>query len=117
MSRIYFFIFIIIIYSFSYSQVNNPRMSRYGFEVNSKPNIFYNTFVSYQEGTRLYFSLDIQNDILQFKKDGEIYSAKYEITLNLKDFDETQTLFSESWNENVKLNDFYKTNSKKEYQN
>jgi len=117
MSRVYLYIFLFIIYSISFSQVKNPRMSRYGFEVNSKPNIYYNTFVTYQNGTKLNFSLDIQNDILQFKKEDEIYNAKYEISLIIKDFDETQTLFSESWNEDIKLNDFHKTNSKYEYQN
>ena len=117
MKRIYFYILLFIIYSISFSQERNPRVSRYGFEVNSKPNIYYNAFVSYKDGPKLLFSLDIQNDILQFKKENEIYKAKYEITINLKDFNEKQTLFSESWYENVQLDDFHKTNSKLDYQN
>jgi len=117
MNRIYLYILLFIFYNISFAQVRNPQMSRYGFEVNSKPNIYYNAFISYKDGPKLLFSLDIQNDILQFKKENEIYKSKFEISLNLKDFNEEQTLFSESWYENVQLDDFHKTNSKLDYQN
>ncbi len=117
MKHLYLYILLFIIYSISFSQVRSPRMSRYGFELNSKPNIYYNAFVSYKDGPKLLFSMDIQNDILQFKKDNEVYNAKFEISINLKDYSEEQTLFSESWYENVQLDDFHKTNSKIEYQN
>jgi GWxTD domain-containing protein len=92
-------------------------MSRYGFEVISRPEIFYNTFISYLEGTKLIFSLEIQNDILQFKKVNAGYKAKYEISINIKDYNEEQTLFTESWYETVHIDDFHETNSKKLYQN
>ena len=117
MKRIYLYIFILVLYGISFGQVRNPQMSRYGFEVNSKPNIYYNAYISYKDGPKLFFSLDIQNDILQFKKENEIYNAKFEITLNLKDFNEEQTLFSESWYENIQIDDFQNTNSKLIYQN
>jgi GWxTD domain-containing protein len=117
MNRIFLYILIFVLYSISFSQVRNPKMSRYGFEVISKPNIYYNTFISYNNGPKLFFSLNIQNDILQFKKENEIYKAKFEITVNLKDFDEERTLFSESWYENIQIDDFHETNSKVRYQN
>ena len=40
--------------------------------------------------------LNIQNDILQFKKLNKNYNAKYEISINIKDLNEEQTLFAES---------------------
>jgi GWxTD domain-containing protein len=117
MNRSIIFIFVFVLFSISNAQIKNSRISRYGFEINSRPTIYYNTFVSYLNGTKLLFSLNIQNDILQFKKVDDKYKAKYEISINLKDFEEEQTLLSESWNENVKIDDFSQTNSKVLYQN
>ncbi len=117
MKRKYLYILIFIFYSLSNAQVKNSRTSRYGFEVTSRPTIYYNTFVSYLNGPKLLFSLNIQNDVLQFKKINEKYNAKYEISINLKNFNEEQTLFSESWNENVQIDNFHDTNSRELYQN
>lgn len=111
---IYFFIYLLSIISLIQGQ--NKRMSRYGFEINSRPNIYYNVFISYFNGPKLIFSLDIQNDILQFEKKEDIYKAKYDISINLKDFDEEQTLFTENWAELIDLDEFKKTNSKMQYQ-
>lgn len=117
MNRSILYIFLFAIYCLSNAQVNNSKVSRYGFEINSRPTINYNIFISYLNGVKLVFHLNIQNDILQFKKVSDKYNAKYEISINLKDFKEKQTLFSESWNENVQIDDFDQTNSKVIYQN
>ena len=117
MNRSILYIFLFAVFCLSNAQVSNSRVSQYGFEINSHPTIYYNTFISYLKGPKLLFSLNIQNDILQFKKIDEKYNAKYEISINLKDFNEEQTLYSESWNESVQIDDFYETNSKVLYQN
>lgn len=117
MNRKLFFIIILVFYSISFAQDRNSRKSRYGFEVNFRPTIYYNTFISYKEGIKLIISLNIQNDVLQFKKYENTYNAKYEISINLKDFSETQSLFTESWNESAQIEDFEETNSKRRYQN
>ena len=62
------------------AQKRHSGMSRYGFEVNSRPSIYYNTFVSHLNGKELILNVKIQNDVLQFQKNDNLYIGKYEIS-------------------------------------
>lgn len=116
MKRLYI-IFIFLVLSVTLvAQANYKKKSRYGFDVNSRPTIYYNTFASHINGTKLHFCLNIQNDILQFRKNGDNYSARYEISILLRNAKEKQTVFSDSWYKNVTLNNFEDTNLKNTYQ-
>lgn len=117
MKRLYILLFIYLFSGFSDAQINKSRMSRYGFEVNFRPKVYYNTFVSYKDGLKLELSLNIQNDILQFKKVNEKFKAKYEISINIKDMKEEETFYADSWNETIEIDNFLNTNATDIYQN
>ncbi len=116
MKRLLIALFICIFVLNINAQKRISGMSRYGFEVNSRPSIYYNTFISHLNGKELILNIKIQNDVLQFQKNDNLYNSKYEISVNLKNKKDNQTFLSESWIENVTLPDFKKTNSKRSYQ-
>jgi len=116
MTRTFIYIFIFIIYNLAFSQAKNPSISRYGFEVNIRPPIIYNTFISNIYNSKFIFHLNIQNDIIQFQKINNKYIGKYEVSLTFRNKHNNSTMLTDAWAEDVLINDFNKTNSKADYQ-
>jgi GWxTD domain-containing protein len=103
-----------------FSQTPGKRETRYGFDINVKPSIYYTPFISYPDSTwkpHLNILLKVQNDILQFVKEGEKYSAGYEVLLTLLNQKTDSVYQSEIWRNDITVEDFSETNAKWIYQN
>lgn len=90
------------------------RKSRFGFEINRKPAIYYNYFVSnFEQPGEFHFMIYIQYDILQFINTQSVYTAEFEISIALKE--KENSVFSENWKEKIEVGDFEITNSREKY--
>ena len=91
--------------------------SRHGFKVIRRQPINFNVFLDYSSNSSipiLYASVSILNDVIQFQKIDSIYEANYQISIALRS--ENQSLLQFSSAEHVKMHDFKRTNSIREYQ-
>jgi GWxTD domain-containing protein len=91
--------------------------SRYNYEIFRPSVVDFNYFVDYDEagGDQIFhFAVSIQNDFLQFRKDGDKFISRYETSLIIRKDD--ATWFSKSWKWGAVLSDFDVTNSKHLYQ-
>ncbi len=106
-------------YSSIYAQLPGKRQTEYGFDIDYKPPIYYDYFLSYAaEGNKpqLNFILNVQNDLFQFTKVENIYQASYHISLTIKKDGSDAAVFSRVWQQSVEEKVFERTNSKKIYQ-
>jgi len=115
------FLFVIILSSISclYAQKNGKITSRYGFEINRRPNIYYDAYISYvPEGWKPYLvlKLNIQNDVLQFTKKDDQFFAGFDVSFSLINDSTQRTVFTELWHKKINESDFNKTNSPQIYQ-
>lgn len=91
--------------------------SRYGFEVERRPSVNFNVFVNYHPETwqpRVIVAVNIQNDDLQFTKQGQQYLAEYQISTALRR--DKQAVYKQTWTERVLLDNFELTNAKDVFQ-
>jgi GWxTD domain-containing protein len=103
-----------------YSQIPGKRQSEYGFDVDYKPPVYYDFYLTYaneNRSPRLVFTLSIQNDLFQFTKVADVYQANYHVALTIKKNGSETAVFSRVWQESVLEKDFDLTNSRKIYQN
>jgi GWxTD domain-containing protein len=111
-----FILFLLLILPFSlFSQMPGKRETRYGFEINVKPAIYFTPVILYQDSSwipYLNIVLRVQNDLLQFVKEGDQYTAGYEVLLTILNQESDSVFKSEIWRENVAVDDFSKTNAK-----
>jgi len=114
MKKYFTLLIIFFIVGAIYSQNSGKRPSRYGFDINFKPRIYYDIYFSKNFSNRkpvLNLLLNIQNDLLQFTKNNNHYSASYEISFTLRKKENKEFVFSEIWQNNLIETDFEKTNS------
>lgn len=120
MKKISTYLTVLIICTQLYSQMSGKRETPYGFEINVKPPIYYDQYITYKGGAnhpQLSIDIAIQNDLLFFTKTDEGYVAGYDITIFVKDSATQTTLFSNMIKERVIEKDFKTTNSRERYQN
>jgi len=116
------FTFLLLLFSYflSYAQIPGKRPTEYGFDIDYRPPVYYDFYLSYANENRqseLIFTLNIQNDLFQFTKVEDTYEAVYHITLTIKKSGTESAVFSRVWKESVWEKEFEKTNSRKIYQN
>lgn len=116
---IYVFLLIVILNPL-YSQEQkdfSTLKTRFGFDVLQRPYVNFN-IIPYYSGydwiPNLYLSFEVQNDRLQFTKDGDYYRAEYQISVVIQQ--DKNTLYKENWVERVELDNFDETNSKRIFQ-
>ena len=95
----------------------NTLKSRFGFDVLQRPYVNF-SIIPYYSGQDwipdLYLAFEVQNDRLQFTKDGDNFRAQYQVSAVIRKDEEA--LYKENWVESVEINNFDETNSKREYQ-
>ncbi len=92
-------------------------MSRYGYEIFRPAVVGFDYFVDYQGidwRQQLFISVSVQNDFLQFTRNDEKFTTKYQVTLTIRN--EQKTILSKTWQHKEQLEDFDKTNSKNDFQ-
>lgn len=90
--------------------------TQYNFSVNYRPPINFNIFFDFDEKSHDYFirvGTAVLYDLLQFEKAGSAYKARYQISLAVRN--EQQTLIKKTWNKILVLDDFKETNAKDRY--
>jgi GWxTD domain-containing protein len=91
--------------------------TRFGFDVLQRPYVNFN-MIPYYSGNDwipdLYLAFEVQNDRLQFTKDGDNYRAEYQISAVIRQ--DKNTFYKENWVETVELDNFAETNSKHTFQ-
>ncbi len=118
MKKIIILLGILIFVSSLFSQRGGKRMSRYGFEVNVKPPIYYDLFIThgYEDLKPLInFVIKVQYDILFFTKTDDGYHSGYDIAISIMDDKIKSTVYSQIWTEEIIEKDFKLTNSRKYY--
>jgi GWxTD domain-containing protein len=108
-----------LLLSSAFSQMNGRRPTQYGFEVDVKPPIFYDIYITFNQQTldpQLNVLFSIQNDLLFFTKSDNGYLGGYDISLAVKNISSNSTVFSHLWKEKIFEKEFEQTNSKKRYQ-
>ena len=71
MKNIVILIFVLFIFSSLLAQMNGKRPTQYGFDINSKPPIYYDIYVNLDPENlkpSIKFLMSIQNDLLFFSK-------------------------------------------------
>ena len=119
MKKIFVISLILLIVSGTFAQQPGKRESRYGFEVYYRPPVYYDFYLLFnQDGkvSQLNFDLRLQNDLLRFTNVEDQYEANYEVTIIIKKADSERAVFADSWRRDVRVSDFSRTNSKKDYQ-
>ncbi|HEM48623.1 MAG TPA: GWxTD domain-containing protein, partial [Caldithrix sp.] len=118
-SLIYIFL-LVALFNSLYSQEQkdfNTLKTRFGFDVIQQPYVNFN-IIPFYSGCNwipdLYLAFEIQNDRLQFTKDGDKYRAEYQLSVVIRHDEEA--LYKENWLESVELDNFDETNSRKKYQ-
>ncbi len=105
----------VILYTSTQAQLPGKRTTVYGFDIDYKPPLYYDLYLSFGDTTRapeLVFSLNVQNDLLQFTKASNNYEAAYHIGLTIKKSSAESAVFSRVWKQTVQENDFERTNSR-----
>ena len=90
------------------------RQSRYGFEVDVKPRVYFDSYIQCSADDwkpLLRIRLKIQYDILQFTKVNNTYQALYDVSLLIKEPGSDVAAFSTGWQGSVIESDFDKTNA------
>jgi GWxTD domain-containing protein len=110
---------ILLLISAAFAQMNGKRPTQYGFEVNVKPSIYYDIYITFNGQTlkpQLNILFNIQNDLLYFTKSEDGYVGGYDISLAVKDINSNSTVYSHLWKEEIYEKEFEQTNSRKRYQ-
>jgi GWxTD domain-containing protein len=110
----------LLAYHSIFGQDIGRRQTRYGFEIDIKPNLYCDLYLKYSEKGgqfRLCIRLRIQYDMLQFTRVDNDYRANYDASVLIKSGDNTAPAFSASWKESVTESDFEKTNSPRIFYN
>jgi GWxTD domain-containing protein len=118
MKKIVILLGILIFVSNLFSQRGGKRISRYGFEVDVKPPIYYDLIITHgHEDLKplINFVIKVQYDILFFTKTDDGYRSGYDIAISIMDDKTNSTVYSQLWNEEIIEKDFDLTNSLKHY--
>ena len=94
-----------------------PVKTRYGFFINRLPVVNFNIYAdfdSFRWYPKLYLAVAIQNDVLQFKKDEKGFTARYRISIAVRNRQEV--IFKETWKHSTSVKTFELTNSRVRFQ-
>ena len=94
-----------------------PVKTRYGFMINRLPVVNFKLYADFDPENwfpRLFLAVAIQNDVLQFKKDEKGFSARYQITIAVRN--EQGVIFKETWKRSTSVKTFELTNSRIRFQ-
>jgi GWxTD domain-containing protein len=119
MKKYFIVLWTLFLLSVAFSQMTGKRPTQYGFEINAKPPVYYDVYITFNEknlSLQLNVLFNIQNDLLFFTKSDDGYVGGYDITLAVKDIDSNSTVFSHLWKEKIFEKEFELTNSKQRYQ-
>jgi GWxTD domain-containing protein len=119
MKKTFIVLWTLLLLSVAFSQMAGKRQTQYGFEINVKPAVFYDVYITFNEqklNPQLNVLFSIQNDLLFFTKSEDGFSGGYDIALVVKDINSRSTVFTHVWKEKIYEKEFEQTNSKKRYQ-
>ena len=91
--------------------------SRYGFKVMRRQPVNFNIFADFDSGgnkTKLFASVSLLNDVLQFEKISDTYNARFRISISMRS--DSSTILQFSRKHTISFKDFKRTNSKTESQ-
>ena len=91
--------------------------SRYGFKVMRRQPVNFNIFPDFDSSgnkTKLFASVSLLNDILQFEKNTDTYNARFRISISMRS--DSSTILQFSRKHAISFKDFKRTNSKTESQ-
>jgi len=109
----------LLLLSIAFSQMTGKRPTQYGFDINAKPSVYYDVYITFHEqnlNPQINVLFNIQNDLLFFTKSEKGYVGGYDIALAVKDINSNSTVFSHLWKEKVFEMEFELTNSREQYQ-
>lgn len=117
-------IFLVILIGFAFGQEQDEYQedfqkikSRYHYTITRPSVVDFNYFLDFsgaEQEPEFHLAVSIQNDFLQFNREGNKFISRYDVLLLIRKKDETW--FSKSWQESAELSDFDRTNSKRDYQ-
>ncbi|MGD9899679.1 MAG: GWxTD domain-containing protein [Calditrichaceae bacterium] len=93
--------------------------TRYGYEIDRRPAINFNIFVNYdniKNNPKVFFATEIQNDVIQFERKESVFQAAYQITVAVRSKEGGQTILTDTFSEDVVIENFEETNSRYQYQ-
>lgn len=91
--------------------------TRYGFKIKRRQPLNFNVFLSSDPVSSrpvLFAAVSVQNDILQFKKDHDAYTARYRISIAVRN--DASSILQFSRKHSLTLDNFKQTNSIVEHQ-
>ncbi len=118
MRRIIILLFLLLIISSLFAQMQGKRPTPYGFDVNVKPPIYYDLYFSINPENlqpQINFMLNIQYDLLFFTRTDSGYTSGYNISLFIKNIETEEIVYSHLWKEKVHEENFKITNSRTHY--
>jgi GWxTD domain-containing protein len=119
MKNIIFVLLLLIgnLFAQEYQEDFQKIKARYGFEIYRPAVVSFNYFIDYNGADWqpvLFLAVSVQNDFLQFTRKDNIFTTRYEVTLTVRN--EEKTILSKTWQHTQELDDFDKTNSRKDFQ-
>ncbi|MGD9487640.1 MAG: GWxTD domain-containing protein [Calditrichaceae bacterium] len=93
--------------------------TRYGYEINRRPAINFNIFVNNDHivnNPHVSLAVAIQNDVLQFERKGSEFKSAFQTTIAIRSKEGEQTILTETFSEDVVIENFEETNSRHKYQ-
>jgi GWxTD domain-containing protein len=118
MKKNYPLLIILLFASALYPQIPDMQPTPYGFDINVKPQIYYDLFIELNPGEKnfqLNFAVSIQYDLLYFVRSDSGYISGYDISINIKDMKTKESVYSQLWKESVREEKFEITNSQRHY--
>ncbi len=119
MKKYFIILWIFLLLSAAFAQMTGKRPTQYGFDVNAKPPVYYDVYITFDDNDlspQLNVLFNIQNDLLFFTKSDDGYEGGYDIVIAVKDLSTNSTVFSHLWKEKIYEREFKSTNSKERYQ-
>jgi len=119
MKKYFIILWIFLLLSAAFAQMTGKRPTQYGFDVNVKPPVYYDVYITFDDNDlspQLNVLFNIQNDLLFFTKSDDGYEGGYDIVIAVKDLSTNSTVFSHLWKEKIYEREFKSTNSKERYQ-
>jgi len=119
MKKYFIILWIFLLLSAAFAQMTGKRPTQYGFDVNVKPPVYYDVYITFDGNDlspQLNVLFNIQNDLLFFTKSDDGYEGGYDIVIAVKDLSTNSTVFSHLWKEKIYEREFKSTNSKERYQ-
>ncbi len=114
MRRVMYLLILFLMSKSFFGQDIGRRHTRYGFEIDIKPQLYCDPCLKYSEDDwqpMLCIRLNVQYDMLQFTRVDNNYQANYDVSVQIKENETATPAFSTNWKESVTESDFEKTNS------